>query len=99
MKDGTKVMFHLFHKRLSTLFLVKNIEDETEKASICIDTIGAIGAAAAELHSHTHSDEQGVFSLNLTEGFATPMRESENRVQSPQHLPEIKVSSKSKRLY
>lgn len=99
MKDGTKVIFHLFHKRLSTLFLAKNIEDENEKASIFLDTIGAIDATAAGLHSHTHSDEQGVFALNLTEGFATPMRESENRVQSPQHLPEIKVSSESKRLY
>src|SRR5205823_1881751 len=44
MKDGTKVMFQIFHKRLSTLFL-KNTMRGKERVSIFEDT-------SSEIHFH-----------------------------------------------
>ncbi|HYT40967.1 MAG TPA: glycosyltransferase family 2 protein [Methylomirabilota bacterium] len=73
MKDGTKVMFQIFHKRLSTLFL-KNTARGKERVSIFEDT-------SSEIHFHAHIDEKIVFELNHTEGFANRMPESESWVQ------------------
>src|SRR5258706_1503612 len=85
VKDGTKVMFRIFHKRLSTLFL-KHTTRGKERISIFEDT----GSEPCLL---AHIDEKNVFKLNSVEGFAASILESESWVPVRPSLPEREVSS------
>lgn len=85
VRDGTKVMFRIFHKRLSTLFLKHAIRGK-ERASI----LGNIGS---EPLLHTHIDEKNVFQLNSAEGLAASILEDESWVQERLSLSECEASS------
>jgi len=61
VKDGLKVMFHLFHKRFSTLF-IKESEYGREDISMLIDT------DVGKHHSQAHFDEKNVFTYFSSAG-------------------------------
>ncbi|HYT37491.1 MAG TPA: glycosyltransferase family 2 protein [Ktedonobacteraceae bacterium] len=85
LKDGTKVMFRIFHKRLSTLFL-KNTSGGKERVSIFEDT-------GSEPLFHPHIDEKNVFLLNSAEGFAASILGDESGMQERLSPPEREVYS------
>ncbi len=85
LKDGIKVMFRIFHKRLSTLFL-KNTSMGKERVSIFGDT-------GSEPLFHAHADEKNVFPLNSSEGFAASILKGEGSVQGQRCMSDRKVSS------
>jgi len=85
LKDGIKVMFRIFHKRLATLFL-KNTSRGKERVSIFEGT-------GSEPLFHPHIDEKNVFPLNSAEVFAASILEGESWVQGRLSMPERKGSS------
>ena len=80
LKDGTKIMFRIFHKRLSTLFL-KNTTRGKERVS-------SIEATGSEPLSYANIDEKNGFPLNSAEGFAAGILEDESWVQARLSLSE-----------
>lgn len=85
LKDGTKVMFRIFHKRLSTLFL-KNTSRGKERVSI-------FEATDCETFFHAHIDEKNLFQLNSAKGLTASIPADESLVQERLSLLECEVSS------
>lgn len=84
-KDGTKVMFQLFQKKLSTFFL-KNTSRGKERAS-------TFDAADMEGFLHAHTNGKNRFRLNSSERFAAGILEDESGMQERLSPPEREMSS------
>ena len=85
LKDGTKVMFQIFHKRLSTLFL-KNTLRRKESVSI-FETTGS------EPFFNALIDEKIAFPLNSARRFPVSILEDDSLVQEKLSLSESEVAS------
>jgi glycosyltransferase involved in cell wall biosynthesis len=71
-RDGTKVMFQLFQKKVSTLSL-SNTPIENERTSILVDT-----GSPPPLCTHIH--EKNLFQLNSAEEFSSSIHKDESFV-------------------
>ena len=85
LKDGIKVMFRIFHKRLSTLSL-KNTSGRRERVS-------TFEATGSESLLHGQINGENGFSLNSAEGFAAGILEDKSVMQERLSPPEREVYS------
>jgi glycosyltransferase involved in cell wall biosynthesis len=88
LKDGIKVMFRIFHKRLSTLSL-KNTSRRRERVSI-------LEAAGSEAILYGHINGKNEFQLNSAQGFAADILVNESGVQERLSPPEHEVYSEKR---